>query len=100
MWSAFLLLALNFPFAAANTEKVIFTGPIARPVPGEPPTLTNLQLPELSPQNWSLRTHLEAAFPTDSSKYGTSSWVLLRGLQDGQRYEVRVCWAATVFHSR
>jgi hypothetical protein len=93
-WAALLLLAL--PSAVANTEKVIFTGPASRPVPLAAPSLADLQLPELSPQDWSLRTHLAAAFPTDAAKYGTSSWVLLRGLQEGQRYEVRICWAATV----
>lgn len=27
---------------------------------------------------------------------GTESWFLLEGLVPGQRYEVRVCWVATV----
>lgn len=91
-----LSLALAASSVIANTEKVIFLGPEARPVPVDSPTLDDLQLPELSPHRWALRTHLDAAFPTEVAALGSSSWVLLNGLKEGQRYEVRVCWAATV----
>jgi hypothetical protein len=80
----------------ANTEKVIFLGPEHLHVPLGHPTLEDLQLEALSPQHWTLRTHIEAEFPSESSKYGHSSWYLLHRLQEGQRYEVRICWAATV----
>lgn len=96
MLLAFLSLAFAASSVTANTEKVIFLGPEARPVPVDSPTLDDLQLPELSPHRWALRTHLDAAFPTDAAALGSSSWVLLNGLKEGQRYEVRVCWAATV----
>jgi hypothetical protein len=96
MWPVLLVLALAFSPAHANTEKVIFMGPSTRPVPVDSPTLEDLRLPELSPHHWALRTHLAAAFPTDTARYGQASWVLLHRLQEGQRYEVRICWAATV----
>lgn len=80
----------------ANTEKVIFVGPEALQVPAEHPTIEDLQLQALSPQHWSLRTHIQAEFPTKTAYLGQASWVLLHGLQEGQRYEVRICWAAIV----
>ncbi|EKD17505.1 hypothetical protein MBM_04366 [Drepanopeziza brunnea f. sp. 'multigermtubi' MB_m1] len=80
---------------AANTEKTIFLGPRSLQVPVEHPTLEDLQLESLSPNHWSLRTHIRAEFPTNSSSYGQTSWYLLHNLHEGRRYEVRICWAAT-----
>jgi hypothetical protein len=91
-----MLFLLQAHCAIANTEKVIFLGPEHLQVPLEHPTLEDLQLDALSPQHWTLRTHIEAEFPSESLKYGHSSWYLLHRLQEGQRYEVRICWAATV----
>jgi len=87
------LLLLEIAAVLGNTEKTIFLGPSSLQVL---PTLEDLQLDALSPQQWSLRTHIQAEFPTNTFKYGHSSWVLLHRLQEGQRYEVRICWAATV----
>jgi len=91
-----LLLLCRVQSAIANTEKVIFLGPSSLQIPVQHPTLEDLQLEALTPQLWSLRTHIQAEFPTNTSRYGQSSWYLLHGLQEGQRYEVRICWAATV----
>ncbi|PMD56520.1 uncharacterized protein K444DRAFT_66571 [Hyaloscypha bicolor E] len=91
----FILLLLQVHAVFCNTEKIIFLGPSEVHIPVEHPTLEDLKLETLSPQQWSLRTHIRAEFPTKSSKYGQASWYLLHGLQEGQRYEVRVCWAAT-----
>jgi hypothetical protein len=91
-----ILIALQVGAALANTEKVIFLGPSTLQIPVEPPTLENLQLDTLSPAAWSVRTHVEAEFPTDIAKYGQSKWLLLHSLEEGRRYEVRICWAATV----
>lgn len=91
-----LLLVLHIHCVFGNTEKVIFLAPNALQIPLEHPTLEDLQLEALSPQQLSLRTHIEAEFPKNSSKYGKESWYLLHGLNEGQRYEVRICWAATV----
>jgi hypothetical protein len=89
-------LLLQAHVVSSNTEKTIFLGPSQAQIPVEHPTLEDLQLEALSPEQWSLRTHIRAEFPTTSSKYGQASWYLLHGLQEGQRYEVRICWAATV----
>ena len=50
----------------------------------------------LSPSNWRLHTDLAAAFPGPDTPLGTEAWFLLEGLTQHQRYEVRICWAATV----
>jgi hypothetical protein len=99
MFSFLLLLLLPLLQAYtvfANTEKIIFLGPSSLQVPVESPTLGDLQLEALSPESSSVRTHIGAEFPTNIFKYGQSTWVLLHKLQEGQRYEVRICWAATV----
>jgi hypothetical protein len=90
-----LLLILCIQFVIGNTEKAIFLGPTSLQIPTERPTLEDFQLQTLSPQQWSLRTHIQAAFPTNLSSCGHSSWFLLHRLKEGQRYEVRICWAAT-----
>ncbi|KAL3427568.1 hypothetical protein PVAG01_01077 [Phlyctema vagabunda] len=95
IWSLFLLLLLQAGHSIANTEKVIFLGPASLEIPVEHPTLDDLQLDILSPQRWSLRTHLRAEFPTVEAKHGEATWLVLNGLTEGQRYEVRICWAAT-----
>lgn len=93
--SILLLLTSQIQHASANTEKVIFLGPSALQIPVAHPTLSDLHLSTLSPQHHTLRTHIDADFPASSSRYGQSSWYLLQGLEEEQRYEVRVCWAAT-----
>lgn len=82
--------------ALANTEKAIFLGPKTVNIPSAHPNLEDLKVDTLTPENWALRTHLTAQFPTDSARHGKSTWLVLDGLTEGQRYEVRVCWAATV----
>ncbi|KUJ08624.1 uncharacterized protein LY89DRAFT_711636 [Mollisia scopiformis] len=95
MLQLFLFFILHAQWVLGNTEKIIFLAPSNLEVPVEHPTLEDLQLEALSPQHWSLRTHIGAEFPTTASKYGQPSWYLLHNLQEGQRYEVRICWAAT-----
>jgi hypothetical protein len=91
-----VLLLIYIQFAVANVEKVIFLGPSNVQIPTQHPTLQDLQLHTLSPQNGTVRTKLRAEFPTNASVWGEISWVLLEKLAEGQRYEVRICWAATV----
>ncbi|KAK4140683.1 uncharacterized protein C8A04DRAFT_14694 [Dichotomopilus funicola] len=81
--------------ALANTEKTIFLGPERVRVPLTRPTLTDLRLHTLTPANSTLRTQLPAQFPSDEKPRGTETWLILDDLTPGQRYEVRVCWAAT-----
>ncbi|CZS88588.1 uncharacterized protein RAG0_00290 [Rhynchosporium agropyri] len=93
LFSSLLLLQALHVFA--NTEKAIFLGPSNIQVPVAHPNLEDLQLGSLSPKHWSLRTYIQAEFPNNVSEYGQISWYLLDKLQEGQRYEVRICWAAT-----
>ncbi|KAK4461616.1 hypothetical protein QBC42DRAFT_203190 [Cladorrhinum samala] len=90
-----LLILLSPTPAHANTEKVIFLGPEEINVPLTPPTITDLNLPTLTPNFSTLRTKLSASFPSHSSPLGTSTWLILDNLTPSQRYEVRICWAAT-----
>ncbi|TGO14311.1 hypothetical protein BTUL_0055g00610 [Botrytis tulipae] len=90
-----LLLTTHLSPVHANTEKAIFLAPYALSIPLSHPTLSDLHLPSLTPDHHTLRTHIRAEFPTPDAQYGISSWYLLDGLKEGQRYEVRVCWAAT-----
>lgn len=89
-------LFLLFSSVLANVEKAIFLAPPTTSVPQHHPNLDDLYLIPLSPPDHkSVRTHLNASFPTSDSPRGTVSWFLLDGLNAGQRYEVRICWLAT-----
>lgn len=91
-----LSLGILTPLASANVEKTIFLGP--EPISIHP-TLSDLNIDSLTPEAWSLRTHLEAIFPTGELARGRPAWLMLDNLAEGQRYEVRVCWLATVSFS-
>ncbi|KAK2002430.1 hypothetical protein LX36DRAFT_253736 [Colletotrichum falcatum] len=90
-----LILAFGLDIAHANTEKVIFLGPDTVNIPTLPPTIEDLRLHVLTPDDWTKRLDLKAAFPSEDSPSGTTTWLLLNDLTQGQRYELRVCWAAT-----
>jgi hypothetical protein len=60
------------------------------------PNLDDLSLIPLSPLHLSARTRLNASFPTDDAPRGSEHWLLLDGLSPAARYEVRICWLATV----
>lgn len=85
----------------ANIEKTIFLGPRAAAtsaVPNAPEGLDALRLASLSPAPGSsiLATQLPVRFPSAPAPRGLESWYLLRDLDEGRRYEVRICWPATV----
>ncbi|KAF3765455.1 hypothetical protein M406DRAFT_242463, partial [Cryphonectria parasitica EP155] len=85
----------------ANVEKTIFLGPEPINIPPSSPSLADLHIDVLTPDNWSLRTHIKSIFPTADLPRGTETWLILDGLNEGQRYEVRICWPAiqpTAFH--
>ena len=90
----FLICTLAF-LAVANVEKTIFIAPQPLTIPTVDPTLDDLGLDRLSPSSPVLRPRINATFPTNESP-GTDSWYFLENLNPGQRYEVRVCWLATV----
>lgn len=92
-----LLLLSSLWFAVnANVEKTIFLGPSPATVPSTNAGLDDLGLERLSPLNPTLRTQLNASFATDDAPQGTESWYFLEDLTPRQRYEVRVCYLATV----
>lgn len=91
------LLGILFALARANVEKTIFLAPPTTTIPSEAPDLDDLGLERLSPQNAVVRTQLNASFPTAGAPAGTDSWFFLENLTPGQRYEVRICWLATVW---
>lgn len=84
----------------ANTEKVIFTAPDNVVFGDVRPNLSDLRLDTFTPTKLALRTALPVAFPTEQEPRGLQSWYLLENLTPGQRYEVRICWPATVSHAQ
>lgn len=95
MWKRVCLASLYVATALANTEKAIFLAPKTVNIPPTHPNLQDLRIDTLTPAKWSIRTHLDAQFPTDGAKFGRATWLALDDLTEGQRYELRVCWAAT-----
>jgi hypothetical protein len=81
----------------ANVEKTIFLGPEPLALADDVrPGLDDLHLPALTPASSVLESRLAVQFPSTALPHGRESWYLLHGLQSGRRYEVRVCWPATV----
>ena len=91
-----LCLLSTAPVAVANVEKTIFVAPAPVPMPLAHLTLADLRIDTLTPQTPSVNTRLAARFPTPALPAGEATWLLLDGLAADQRYEVRVCWTATV----
>lgn len=79
----------------ANTEKVIFTAP-PRDTLSELYDLKEEAFQTITPAISVLRASLSVAFPTIERPQGLDSWYRLEGLEENRRYEVRICWAATV----
>jgi hypothetical protein len=81
----------------ANVEKTIFLAPSPVTLPNVHSSLDTLRLDTLDPARLSIvATVLPVQFPSSSAPRGLESWYLLRALEDGRRYEVRICWPATV----
>jgi hypothetical protein len=91
-----LLLAQLAGRAAANVEKIVFLAPDPSTMPSASPNLDSLCLEPLAPSTSTLHKLLPVRFPSKQHPHGRQSWYLLRGLRPGRRYEVRVCWAASV----
>ena len=82
------------PSAIADVEKEIF---IAPPTLALPALDAGSHLPHLAPSEHcrncrAIRSRLNTSFAGDGSEH----WVRIDGLQEGKRYEVRICWAGTV----
>jgi hypothetical protein len=83
-----LLISTTPQFVLANTEKVIF---IAPPAPLEP-LESHRALETLSPSKPALRKiKVQLSFETT-----TQEFFALEALDIGRKYEVRVCWPASV----
>ncbi|KAM3498183.1 hypothetical protein MY10362_008488 [Beauveria mimosiformis] len=95
-----ILLALLTRDVTANADKIIFTGPEPVTYPLASPSLADLNLDVIGPASLSIRTSLSRIFHNDSDPElrgkprGRASWFILDDLTPGQRYELRVCWAA------
>jgi hypothetical protein len=93
-FSHIFLTSLFIILAAANVEKIIFVAPEAESFPSDA-SLDNLLLERVTLAKPSLRTHINASFPTQDQPKGTQTWMMLEDLTPSQRYEVRICWLAT-----
>ncbi|CCX07103.1 hypothetical protein FPQ18DRAFT_353196 [Pyronema domesticum] len=82
----------------ANTEKEIFLAPRWQEDQGVGDHLPQLMPSEHCRNCRSARLRLETDFTNDHEFFedlGKQHWIRIDGLKEGQRYEVRVCWAAT-----
>ncbi|EUC43884.1 hypothetical protein COCMIDRAFT_99647 [Bipolaris oryzae ATCC 44560] len=79
----------------ANVEKTIFLGPRAAALSNALPSIDTLASSALSPASFILPTRIPVDFPTESAPRGLESWYLVRRLDHGRRYEIRLCWPAT-----
>jgi hypothetical protein len=91
-----ILSLLLAQLAVANVEKTVFLAPDSDSMPSASPNLDNLCLEPLAPSASTLNKLLPVRFPSKDHPHGRQSWYLIKGLRPGRRYEVRVCWAATV----
>ncbi|KAI0203054.1 hypothetical protein F4808DRAFT_50901 [Astrocystis sublimbata] len=96
MLTSCLCMFLALPYVWANTEKYVFLGPPAVNVGSSYSAFDDLPLVSLNPHHFAIRTYLEVEPPaTHGFGKGKASWFVLQNLTEDQRYEVRVCWAAT-----
>lgn len=91
-------LASTASIVRANTEKVVFLAPDAAEISSRHDSLNDVRLEVLTPSadSSSIRTILTPSLPTEEDLVGTASWFVLYNLTTAQRYELRVCWAASV----
>ena len=93
---ASFLTAVLIPFIAANVEKIIFLAPEHTLSSTQYEGLNSLNLNVISPSQPTLRATIQSSFPRSDRPNGTESWYVLEQLRPGQRYELRICWPATV----
>lgn len=95
---AIVLILSFFSLVNANVEKLIFLGPPPLQTPSDFPLLADISyLERLSPAASDVRRKLHSTFPHSPPLTEPSeAFILLADLKEGQRYEVRICWPATV----
>ncbi|CAD6505690.1 BgTH12-01180 [Blumeria graminis f. sp. triticale] len=91
----FIVLLLGISPVFSNTEKTTVVGPKIFVPLNRHIALGHINLKVLSPHHTPFRTHIKSTFPNDLSKIGRTSWFIMGDLIEGQKYEVRICWAAT-----
>ena len=91
----FVLLGCSFP-TIANVEKSIFLAPEADVDLPIPSSLDYQKYNIIRPWPSSRQIEIPAAFPKPDQPLGSDTWFVLEDLRPYQRYEVRICWAATV----
>lgn len=91
----FKLLSI-FILVEANVEKTVFLTPSLTSSTGEFPNVGNFNLDTLTPKKRSIRRQIPAIFANTTNPQGAEIWFFLKGLEEQKRYEVRICWAATV----
>jgi len=94
--AALVCIVTHIGTVNANVEKTVFLGPSPVTLQHVRPGLDDLGLQVLTPSDTVLSTRLRLQFPTHSLPRGLESWYLLRQLDGARRYEVRICWPATV----
>ena len=93
----FLIYLLILPWLIlANTEKIIFVPHSDNLSQQASTALNDLQILRLDKDHKSVRDKIPVEFATEKRPFGKQSWYLLEGLEEGRRYEIRVCWAAIV----
>lgn len=105
----FILCLAGLPSVCGNVEKEIFVAPhepqelfFTGPDSGQSAELEALHsgLPLLTPSSHCRTTEpcrsVQIPLNTSFLDGGEKQWVLLDHLEPGRRYEVRICWAATV----
>ena len=92
-----LRLLLCILCVSANVEKVIFLGPGGEAECSNHPNVYSLQHDVLTPSTPAIRRELTATFPSEINSWrGPDSWIVIDELEPQRRYEVRICWSATV----
>lgn len=104
----FILCLAGLPSVCGNVEKEIFVAPhepqelFFTSANGQSVELEALHigLPLLTPSSHCRTTEpcrsIRISLNTSFLDRGEKQWVLLDHLEPGRRYEVRICWAATV----
>ena len=93
----FLIFLWILPWLVlANTEKIIFISHSHELPQTELTVLNGLQILKLDKYHTSVRHQLPVESATKKSLLRKQSWLLVEGLEEGRRYEIRVCWAAVV----
>ena len=80
----------------ANTEKIIFITPEIVTNSKLNQLTERIDIPAIYPESGRTHIKLPVDFGTSENPNGCQSWYLLRALEKGRRYEIKLCWAATV----